>query len=153
MPACPYAKKAWRDNKVLVAETEELDELSEHYCSTFSEHNKELIIVASYRLPDVEDFHSYIEDYLNVKYPELHCMGFHPDYGVEDAELDFLLENSWDSEVEEEYCMIFIQDLSLVVKASDKLVPLGYYEAYPEQEYEALVVQRKRRYNNGDETS
>ena len=41
--------------------------------------------------------------------------------------------------------MLFIQDLELVINASDKLDPLGYYEAYPSAEYEALVVDRKRR--------
>ena len=70
---------------------------------------------------------------------------FHPDYGAEDAELDFLFDNEWESSIDEEYCMLFIQDLELVINASDKLDPLGYYEAYPSAEYEALVLDRKRR--------
>jgi hypothetical protein len=152
LPACPYARKAWRDNKVLVTETQNMSSWADHYCHHFNKYNKDLIIVASYNLPDIDDFNSFIEDHLNANYPKLHCMGFHPEYGAEDAELDFLLENDWHSEIEEDYCMIFIQNLKLVVEASDKLEPLGYYQAYPKEEYEALVVQRKRKYLNGNET-
>lgn len=129
-------------------ETDEVFSLADHYCQTFKDHTKDLIIVATFSVPDMDDFNQYIEEYLNVKYPEVHCMGFHPEYGAEDAGLDFLTETDWNSEVEEEYCMIFIQDLKQVVEASDKLIPLGYYEAYPRDEYEALVTQRKRRYLN-----
>lgn len=148
LPACPYARKAWKEDKVLVLETDEVFSLADHYCQTFKDHTKDLIIVATFSVPDMDDFNQYIEEYLNVEYPEVHCMGFHPEYGAEDAGLDFLTETDWNSEVEEGYCMIFIQDLKQVVEASDKLIPLGYYEAYPRDEYEALVTQRKRRYLN-----
>lgn len=151
LPACPYARKAWKEDKVLILETENARSWADHYCQYFKNYNKDLIIVATFNVPDIDAFNAYIEEYLNVKYPELHCMGFHPEYGAEDAELDFLLENDWDSEVEEDYCMIFIQDLRLVVEASDRLIPLGYYEAYPEDEYQALVVERKRRLTHGNE--
>ena len=36
-------------------------------------------------------------------------MGFHPDYGAEDADLDFLYEHEWESAIEKEYAMMFIQ--------------------------------------------
>ena len=48
--------------------------------------------------------------------------------------------------------MIFIQDLEQVVRASDKLQTLGYYDVYPDEEYEELVVNRKRRLHDGYET-
>ena len=79
-------------------------------------------------------------------------MEFHPDYGAEDAELDFLVDNDWESDVDDPYCMVFIQDLELVVRASDKLKRLGYYESYPKAEYEQLVINRKRRLADGYET-
>ena len=72
-------------------------------------------------------------------------MEFHPEYGAEDADLDFLTDNAWESSVDKSYCMIFIQDLEQVVRASDKLERLGYYKVYPESEYQELVVKRKRR--------
>ncbi len=82
---------------------------------------------------------------LNDTFDSLHCMEFHPEYGAEDADLDFLTDNDWESSVDKSYCMIFIQDLEQVVRASDKLERLGYYKVYPESEYQELVVERKRR--------
>jgi hypothetical protein len=39
--------------------------------------------------------------------------------------------------------MVFVQDLRLVISASDRLEALGYYSAYPTDEYEELVVNAK----------
>jgi hypothetical protein len=79
-------------------------------------------------------------------------MQFHPEYDAGDAELDFLTDNDWVSGEEQAYAMLFIQDLRAVVDASDRLERLGYYKAYPPDEYEALVVNRKRRLDHGHET-
>ena len=72
-------------------------------------------------------------------------MEFHPDYGAEDADLDFLYEHEWESAVEDEYAMLFIQSLSKVDDASLRLEKLGYYDVYPNDEYEALVLDRRKR--------
>lgn len=152
LPPCPYARKAWRENKVLVIESDNLEHDAVKYCSNFYEFDKELIVVASYSIPDLEEFAGFVVS-LNEENPSLHCMQFHPEYGAEDAELDFLTENDWESSVSDDYCMVFIQDLKAVVAASDRLEALGYYAAYPSDEYEELVVNRKRRLSHGDETS
>ena len=152
IPPCPYAKQAWVEDKVLVIESANVYADALKYCSSFSDIGKELVILASYNLPDLERFNGYMES-LNDTFSTLHCMEFHPDYGAEDAELDFLADNEWESAVEDPYCMLFIQDLAQVVRASDKLQRLGYYTAYPEAEYKQLVVNRKRRLTHGYETS
>lgn len=72
-------------------------------------------------------------------------MGFHPDYGAEDADLDFLYDNDWQSGVEYEYAMMFVQSLSKVDDASLQLEKMGYYNVYPEEEYNALVLDRRKR--------
>jgi hypothetical protein len=113
--------------------------------------DKELIVVASYDIPEIDKFNKYVQN-LNILFDTLHCMEFHPDYGAEDADLDFLYENDWESSLDKPYCMVFIQDLEQVVLASDKLQTLGYYDVYPDEEYEELVVNRKRRLTNGYET-
>ena len=91
LPACPFAKQAWKQRKVNVVETTGLVYTTEKEAKVFHNHNYELVVVASYNYPDIEMFNYYV-DYLNDKYSEkdLHIMGFHPDYGAEDAELDFL---------------------------------------------------------------
>lgn len=151
-PPCPYARKAWRENKVLVVETDLIFEDARKFCAGFYGFDKELIVVASYRIPDLEEFAEFVAA-LNEEYPSLHCMQFHPEYGAEDAELDFLTDTDWESSVSDDYCMVFIQDLKLVVAASDRLERLGYYAAYPRDEYEELVVNRRRRLPHGNEAS
>ena len=144
MPPCPYAKEAWKKDKVLVLETDDIFDSTAVYTQFFEDFEKELVVVASFNMPDIDEFNAFVDE-LNRKVTTLHCMGFHPGYDAEDAELDFLSDNDWVSSVDEDYCMIFIQDLQTVVRASDKLEKLGYYKAYPESEYQELVVERKRR--------
>jgi len=144
MPPCPYAKEAWKKDKVLVLETDDIFDSTVVYTQFFEDFEKELVVVASFNMPDIDEFNAFVDE-LNRKETTLHCMGFHPGYNAEDAELDFLSDNDWVSSVDEDYCMIFIQDLQTVVRASDKLEKLGYYKAYPESEYQELVVERKRR--------
>ena len=152
MPPCPYARKAWRESKVLVIESNNFEVDVDKYCREFYEFGKELIVVGTYEIPDLDDLTAFTEK-LNLSHSSLHCMQFHPDYGADDAELDFLTDNDWESSNPYEYCMVFIQDLALVVAASDRLEALGYYSAYPRDEYEELVVNRKRRLTHGNETS
>jgi len=144
MPACPYAKEAWKKDKVLVLETDYIFDSTINYAQFFEDFEKELIVVASFNMPDIDEFNGVVDE-LNRKITNLHFMGFHPGYDAEDAELDFLSDNDWVGSIDEDYCMIFIQDLQTVVRASDKLEKLGYYKVYPESEYQELVVERKRR--------
>ena len=150
MPACPFAKRAWKDDKVLVVEADDVFLEAHRQCAALTGLDKDLVVVASYTLPGRGDLHEFALQ-MHQEFPELHCMEFHPDYDAEDAELDFLTDNTWESSIDEPYCMLFIQDLRAVVAASDRLGQLGYYEAYPPDEHEALVVNRKRRLHH-DET-
>jgi hypothetical protein len=151
LPACPFAKHAWFEGKVLVVETEDFFADGRKFCVAFADLGKDLVVVATYDIPDLYDLNDFVEE-LNAAHPELHCMQFHPEYDAGDAELDFLTDNDWVSGEEQAYAMLFIQDLRAVVDASDRLERLGYYKAYPPDEYESLVVNRKRRLNHGHET-
>jgi hypothetical protein len=147
LPPCPYAKKAWLENQVSVIETDGIFTAALKACAGFSRLGKELVVVASYYIPDIEELQEFV-DALNDAFPETHCMPFHPDYDAEDAGLEFLTDNNWESATDNLYCMIFIQDLRAVVSASDKLERLGYYAAYPADEYDTLVAARRRRLTN-----
>jgi hypothetical protein len=147
LPACPYAKEAWKQNKVKVVETNTLG--VESICQARKFDNTfDLVVVASYNYPSAYAFTDFIE-FLNDTFTknDLHIMGFHPDYGAEDADLDFLYEHDWESAIEKEYAMMFIQSLSKVDDASLRLEKLGYYDVYPEEEYNALVLDRRKRRN------
>ena len=148
LPACPYAREAWKQNKVRVVETDHIGVETILQANKFNNNQYELVVVASYKFPTPYQFTDFI-GFLNDTYSwcDLHIMGFHPEYGAEEADLDFLYDHDWASSIEEEYAMMFIQSLSQVDDASLKLEKLGYYDVYPKEEYEALVLDRRQRRN------
>lgn len=150
LPACPFARQAWREDKVLVVETDAFMDDCRKFCADFTGLEKDLVVIATYDIPDIDALSALVAE-MHEQFPHLHCMQFHPEYGAEDADLDFLTDNDWESSTAAEYAMLFIQDLRLVVDASDRLTRLGYYSAYPHDEHDALVVQRKRRLTHGHE--
>jgi len=155
LPACPYAKKAWMDNKVYVYETDDLIKdavlLRKNALTDY-----DLVIVASYQIPESQALDQTIQAFNMLCAKEnLYFMCFHPEYGAEDAELDFLYEHDWESSIEDDYAMIFIQRLTDVDDKSRHLERLGYYQAFKRDEYEVLVLQRRQLRNqyHGNETS
>lgn len=153
MPACPYAKKAWLDNKVKVVEVDAIIYEMTQRVRTFTDSSYDLLILASFNLPSCILLWEIAEILNNIHAKDdIHVMVFHPEYGAEDADLDFLTDHEWESGIEQDYCMAFIQRLSQVDEASRRLEKLGYYEAFPEEDYHTLVVERRRRIRNGDET-
>lgn len=152
LPACPYAKKAWQDDKVKIVETKNIYKETLRQCNEFTDNAYDLTICASFTIPNMQEFSTWCEERNNLlAKQDLHIMGFHPEFGAEEAELDFLYEHSWESSVKDEYCMVFIQSLSQVDDASLKLEKLDYYKVYPEDEYQELVINRRTK-RNGNET-
>lgn len=152
LPACPYAKKAWQDDKVKIVETKNIYKETLRQCNEFADNTYDLTICASFTIPNMQEFSTWCEERNNLlAKQDLHIMGFHPEFGAEEAELDFLYEHSWESSVKDEYCMVFIQSLSQVDDASLKLEKLDYYKVYPEDEYQELVINRRTK-RNGNET-
>lgn len=152
LPACPYAKKAWQDNKVKIIETKNIYKETLRQCNEFTDNAYDLTICASFTIPNMQEFSTWCEKRNNLLAKrDLHIMGFHPEFGAEEAELDFLYEHSWESSLNKEYCMVFIQSLSQVDDASLKLEKLDYYKVYPEDEYQELVINRRTK-RNGNET-
>ena len=154
LPACPYAKKAWQDNKVKIVETKNIYKETLRQCNEFADNTYDLTICASFTIPNMQEFSTWCEQRNNLlAKQDLHIMGFHPEFGAEEAELDFLYEHSWESSVKDEYCMVFIQSLSQVDDASLKLEKLDYYKVYPEDEYQELVINRRTKRNGNETTS
>jgi len=152
LPACPYAKKAWQDDKVKIVETKNIYKETLRQCNEFADNAYDLTICASFTIPNMQEFSTWCEERNSLlAKQDLHIMGFHPEFGAEEAELDFLYEHSWESSVKDEYCMVFIQSLSQVDDASLKLEKLDYYKVYPEDEYQELVINRRTK-RNGNET-
>ena len=82
LPPCPYARKAWLDNQVRVIETKDVLTSALLHRDLVKTHD--LVVIASFNLPDAEKMERAIQEY-NDKYAvdDLYFMLFHPEYGAE----------------------------------------------------------------------
>ena len=160
LPPCPYSQKAWQEDKVAI-----LFKYEDSYQSVYStisqwEECFDLVIVVDMAFEkDPDNFHNFL-DSLNEAISagvfiqrDAWVMGFHP----HDEPNNFIDDSTFMQLVDAEYAMIFVQPLSTLQEAADKLVEKGYYDKYLE-EYNAAHIFKKRselyrRLKNGDETS
>ena len=124
LPACPFARQAWLDEKVAV-------------------------IVRRTPLGTPEDLHNYLGQMNEVISQgmfidkDIWLMGYHPD----DEEAEFVAEDVEVEEmVEEPYLMVFVQRLSKIQEAAYKLVHKGYYENYMSDEYFSEQYAKREEY-------
>ena len=102
-------------------------------------------------LPDMHYLDGWcdgVNEAMSIAGKDMHLMVFHPDYDAEEAGLDFLVE---DGVVDPSlnYCMVFVQRLSTLDDAALSLEKSGYYEHFPADVYESLVIERRRLRNEG----
>ena len=145
LPPCPYAKQAWLDNKVKFSINTGVDGLLQEI-TEFESHDYDIIVWASEEMPDMEYLDGFcdgINETLSILGQDMHLMVFHPDYDAEDAGLEFLLNDDVTDDTLE-YCMVFVQKLSLLDDASLSLEKSGYYEHFPDDVYQSLVADRRR---------
>ena len=159
LPPCPYAKKAWEENKVAILFKYE-DSFQALY-STISQwvDDLDLVIIVDLAFEkNPESFHNFLDGINNAIADgifidrDMWVMGFHP----HDEANDFIDDQSFMQLVDDEYAMVFVQRLSKVQESADKLAEKGYYKNYLE-EYDAEEIFEKRanlyrRLKNGDET-
>ena len=95
--------------------------------------SKELVIIADIEfVEDPDEFHQFV-DSLNEAIADqafedrdFWIMGFHP----EDESNELIDDGTFEGETETQYAMFFVQRLSKLEKAAEKLRPLGYYDKY-----------------------
>ena len=161
MPACPYARKTWAEGKVAILFKYEASQQVLFSTVSQFDDNYDLAIIVDFEFyedPDV--FHTYLDEMNDVIADgmfldrDIWVMGFHP----EDEESEFVedLAIDFDPHVEDEYALIFVQRLSKLQEAADKLATKGYYETY-DVNYNAREIYEKRerlyrRLSDGDET-
>jgi hypothetical protein len=160
LPACPYAKTAWDEDRVgFVFKTED-DSLSLYQTIAGFDDRFDVIMVVDlcYRKDptDFEDFlHALNEAIADGMFgqKDVWVMGFHPD---DDPE-DFLDDGSFSPLVGEKYAIIFVQRLKALHEKSEALKPLGYYdksfEAFENTDLYAHRENLYRRLLNGNETT
>ena len=129
-PACPYAAKAWHDNKVgIVFKHEKSYQPLYSIISAYDDQYELIILVDLEYESNEDDFHQYLAD-LNEAIADgifidkdIYLMGFHP----ESESNEILDDGDFETNLDEVYGMIFIQRLSLLCETSEKLMSKGYY--------------------------
>ena len=156
VPACPFAKKAWADDKVWVAVKtkhstykKELNNCIKNLDFT----KKEILIFCDpYYSYSPDELHYATEEYNEWYNPQdMYFMSFHPSNPATIEEQQFLvspfeelLEDG--TYPEHKYSMMLVQKFSQLQQASDKLHKQGYYKLWPDEYYQDVVVSRANKY-------
>ena len=153
-PACPFAKKTWNDDKVIV----EVKRKNKWYKTELNGHLQQLdfsvheilIFCDPYFNYSLEEFQEIIDAY-NTWYnkKDIFFMGFHPHNPANEEEQEFLVTPNGDTPVIEDsidYSMMLAQKFSQLQEASDKLHKAGYYNKWPKGYYQDVVVSRAKTY-------
>jgi len=160
LPPCPYAKKALMDEKVAILfKYDDSYQVLYSCVSQFDDNFDLAIIVDVHNDKSAYDFHEYLES-LNEAISngmfidkDVWVMGFHPDDDVSETAQETAIEAITDTE----YSMIFVQRLTVLQEAADKLDKKGYYDSYDSECIASDIYNRRvelyRRLKNGNETS
>jgi|TARA_Y100000114_G_scaffold61364_1_gene56280 hypothetical protein len=153
-PACPFAAKWRKDNKVRIEVRMDRSKYEKHLTQVIKSWNKkqhDIIIFCDpyWEQYDGVRFQQKI-DFYNKTYNrrDIYFMGFHPSSPADPNEQEFLVDPT-DEPVKHgdlEYSMMLCQKFKQLYEASCKLHKIGYYEKWPKQYYEEVVAERQRTY-------
>ena len=159
LPPCPYAQQAWISNSVSVLFKYENNKQGLYNTISRFDDLFDLAIIVDFKFDeDPKVFHDYLDQLNDVISDgmfidkDMWVMGFHP----HDEESEFVQDVDFAPRLAAEYAMIFVQRLSKLQQAADKLDKKGYYNVYGDQ-YNAREIYEKRdrfhrRLKNGYET-
>lgn len=160
LPPCPYAQQAWTEDRVAVMFKYESNKQCLYSTVSRFDDNFDVAIIIDFKFDeDPEVFHAYLDEMNDVISDgmfidkDVWVMGFHP----HDEESEFIEDIDFEPHIDAEYAMIFVQRLSKLQEAADKLDKKGYYDTYNSQ-YNAREIYEKRerlyrRLKNGNETT
>ena len=156
LPACPFARKSWAQNKVDI----QIRNTDQGYTRDLHKHvkkldfdKKELLIFCdtNFKQYSLNKFQDIIDNF-NGRYnkKDIYFMGFHPYNPPNKEEQEFLLDPTGDAsdlpESKIEFSMMLIQKFSQLYEASDRLHRMGYYDEWPTDYYHEVVSSRQQQY-------
>ena len=156
LPACPFARKSWAQNKVDI----QIRNTDQGYTRDLHKHvkkldfdKKELLIFCdtNYKQYSLNKFQSIIDNF-NGRYnkKDIYFMGFHPYNPPNKEEQEFLLDPTGDTsdlpESKIQFSMMLIQKFSQLYEASDRLHRMGYYDKWPTDYYHEVVSSRQQQF-------
>jgi hypothetical protein len=147
LPPCPYAKAAWQESKVDIVFKFEAEDYKRLYMALHNwDDRKDLVIIADTEfIEDQDEFHQFVDSINEAiannvfRDKDMWVMGFHP----EDEANELFDEGEFEPQADTEYALLFVQRLSKLEKAAEKLRPLGYYDKYF-QEYDVADMYELR---------
>jgi len=159
LPPCPYAKKAWLEDKVAILFKNE-DSYQDLYSALSQwEDTYDLAILVDFAFEkDPDLFHQFLND-VNLGISkgffidsDMWVMGFHP----YDEAPEFSEEADFEPLTDVNYAMIFVQRLSKLQESAYKIKKNGYYDNYDEEYNASYIFKRRedfyRRLKNGNGT-
>ena len=156
LPACPFARKSWAQNKVDI----QIRNTDQGYTRDLHKHvkkldfdKKELLIFCdvNYKQYSLNKFQGIVDNF-NGRYnkKDIYFMGFHPYNPPNKEEQEFLLDPTGDvSDLPDskiQFSMMLIQKFSQLYEASDRLHRMGYYNEWPTDYYHEVVSSRQQQY-------
>tara|TARA_R100001369_G_scaffold61093_1_gene87923 strand:+ start:64 stop:651 length:588 start_codon:yes stop_codon:yes gene_type:complete len=150
LPPCPYARKAWVDDKVAIIFKHHDSYQPLYSCiSQFDDKFDLAIIIDLANDKEPEVFHEYLDSLNDVISSgtfidkDIWLMGFHHDDEVSEAAEETAIEPL----TETEYSMIFVQRLSKLQESADRLGKKGYYDSYVGEYNAAEIFNRREKLN------
>ena len=136
LPACPFARKAWLSESVMIHVTMSLDAVVDmKACFPPTEDLLHVFAYLDYESMTPEEFNAWIDEQ-NEQHFGVWLMGFHPD-SAEDP-----LTAEYEGLCDENYAIIIMQSLDHIVLASESLRKTGYYSNFPEEDMEYINARR-----------
>lgn len=127
---CPFAKPAMQDGKLKIVDCDEdLWEQVAKHCKDFDDSYSVVICREEWIMQSYEAV-------------EAACMAMNEWFSLNKIDI-WLLAFQTDS------TMVFVQRLSKLNEASQKLEKMGYYEQYDRDDYVRLILNRRRMMKNG----
>ena len=156
LPACPFARKSWAQNKVDI----QIRNTDQGYTRDLHRHvkkldfdKKELLIFCdvNYKQYSLNKFQGIVDNF-NGRYnkKDIYFMGFHPYNPPNKEEQEFLLDPTGDASdlpgSKIQFSMMLIQKFSQLYEASDRLHRMGYYDEWPTDYYHEVVSSRQQQF-------
>lgn len=144
LPACPFARKAWFNESVMIHVTSSLDAVIDmKACFPPTEDLLHVFAYLDHDSMSVEEFDAWIDEQ-NEQHFGVWIMGFHPD-SAEDP-----MTPEYEGLGADDYAVLLVQSFSHLVEASEKLKGTGYYDNFDEADI-AYIERRKEIYDAWNE--
>tara|TARA_R100001015_G_C4602568_1_gene157542 strand:- start:59 stop:559 length:501 start_codon:yes stop_codon:yes gene_type:complete len=138
LPPCPYAKRAWSENKVFLHVTPDLETaLRIKNDDVISKGEVKVVAWTGWESMSAEQFDEWI-DAQNASHKGTWMIGFHPEHPVDE------LQDEFEGNDAPEYALILIQPLADLSEASKRILSKGYYQRYSMEDMNHVIERNAR---------